>query len=79
MNDLAFHASVHFARGDDLLTISRRLVDIPMSALESNPDIVASVETPEHNQVSAVYGAGVRFSYFDQLARSSCTTTEPVW
>ena len=33
MNELAFQASVHLARGDDLLTISCRLADIPMSAL----------------------------------------------
>jgi hypothetical protein len=33
MNDLAFQASVHLARGDDLLTISRRLADTPMSAI----------------------------------------------
>ena len=33
MNELAFQASVHLARGDDLLTISRRLADTPMSAI----------------------------------------------
>jgi hypothetical protein len=33
MNDLAFQASVQLARGDDLLTISRRLADTPMSAI----------------------------------------------
>jgi hypothetical protein len=33
MNDLAFQASVHLARGDDLLTISHRLADTPMSAI----------------------------------------------
>jgi hypothetical protein len=33
MNELAFHASVHLAHGDDLLTISRRLADTPMSAI----------------------------------------------
>jgi hypothetical protein len=33
MNELAFHASMHLARGDDLLTISRRLAAIPMSAI----------------------------------------------
>jgi hypothetical protein len=33
MNDLAFQASVHLAGGDDLLTISRRLADTPMSAI----------------------------------------------
>jgi hypothetical protein len=33
MNDLAFQASVHLARGDDLLTISRRRADTPMSAI----------------------------------------------
>jgi hypothetical protein len=33
MNDMAFQASVHLARGDDLLTISRRLADTPMSAI----------------------------------------------
>jgi hypothetical protein len=33
MNELAFQASVHLAHGDDLLTISRRLADIPMSAI----------------------------------------------
>jgi hypothetical protein len=33
MNDLAFQASVHLARGDDLFTISRRLAETPMSAI----------------------------------------------
>lgn len=33
MNDLAFQASVHLARGDDLFSISRRLADTPMSAI----------------------------------------------
>jgi len=33
MNELAFQASVHLAHGDDLLTISRRLADTPMSAI----------------------------------------------
>ena len=33
INDLAFQASVHLARGDDLFTISRRLADTPMSAI----------------------------------------------
>ena len=33
MNDLAFQASVHVARGDDLLAISRRLAETPMSAI----------------------------------------------
>jgi hypothetical protein len=33
MNELAFQASVLLARGDDLLTISRRLADTPMSAI----------------------------------------------
>ena len=33
MNELAFQASVLLDRGDDLLTISRRLADIPMSAI----------------------------------------------
>jgi hypothetical protein len=37
MNELAFHASVHFANGDDLLTISRRLSDTPMSAIGEKP------------------------------------------
>jgi hypothetical protein len=35
MNDLAFQASVHVARGDDLLAISRRLSETPMSAIGS--------------------------------------------
>lgn len=35
MNDLAFQASVHIARGDDLLAISRRLAETPMSAIGS--------------------------------------------
>jgi hypothetical protein len=33
MNELAFQASVHLAQGDDLLTISGRLADTPMSAI----------------------------------------------
>jgi hypothetical protein len=33
MNELALQASVHLARGDDLLTLSRRLADTPMSAI----------------------------------------------
>lgn len=33
MNELAFQASVLLARGNDLLTISRRLADTPMSAI----------------------------------------------
>ena len=33
MNELAFQASVLLAQGDDLLTISRRLADTPMSAI----------------------------------------------
>jgi hypothetical protein len=33
MNELAFQASVHLARGDDLLTILRRLANTPMSAI----------------------------------------------
>ena len=33
MNELAFQASVHLARGDDLLTIFRRLANTPMSAI----------------------------------------------
>jgi hypothetical protein len=33
MNELAFQASVLLARGDDLLAISRRLADTPMSAI----------------------------------------------
>jgi hypothetical protein len=33
MNEFAFHASVHLAHGDDLLTISRRMADTAMSAL----------------------------------------------
>jgi len=33
MNELAFQANVLLARGDDLLTISRRLADTPMSAI----------------------------------------------
>lgn len=33
MNELAFQASVLLTRGDDLLTISRRLADTPMSAI----------------------------------------------
>ena len=33
MNELAFQASVLLARGDDLLTISRRLADTPMSPI----------------------------------------------
>jgi hypothetical protein len=33
MNELAFQASVLLARRDDLLTISRRLADTPMSAI----------------------------------------------
>jgi len=33
MNELAFQASVLLERGDDLLTISRRLADTPMSAI----------------------------------------------
>ena len=33
MNDLAFQASVHLARGDDLFIIARRLADTPMSAI----------------------------------------------
>ena len=33
MNELAFQASVHLARGDDLLAILRRLADTPMSAI----------------------------------------------
>jgi hypothetical protein len=33
MNELAFQASVGLARGDDLLTISRRLAETPMSAI----------------------------------------------
>ena len=33
MNELAFQASVLLDRGDDLLTISRRLADTPMSAV----------------------------------------------
>jgi NAD(P)-dependent dehydrogenase (short-subunit alcohol dehydrogenase family) len=37
INDLAFQASVHLARGDDLLTISRRLADTPMSAIGARP------------------------------------------
>jgi hypothetical protein len=38
INDLAFQASVHLARADDLLTISRRLADTPMSAIGSDED-----------------------------------------
>jgi hypothetical protein len=37
MNELAFQASVHLARGDDQLTISRRLADTPMSAIGAKP------------------------------------------
>ena len=33
MNDLAFQASVHLARGDDLRTVARRLAETPMSAI----------------------------------------------
>lgn len=33
MNDLAFQASVHLARGDDLPTVARRLAETPMSAI----------------------------------------------
>jgi hypothetical protein len=33
MNDLAFQASVHIRRGDDLLAISRHLAETPMSAI----------------------------------------------
>jgi len=33
MNDLAFQARVHFAHGDDPISISRRLADTPMSAI----------------------------------------------
>ena len=33
MNDLAFQASVHLARGDDLLALSRRLAETPLSAI----------------------------------------------
>ena len=33
MNDLAFQASVHISRGDDLLATSRRLAGTPMSAI----------------------------------------------
>ena len=33
MNEFAFQASVHLARGDDLPTIARRLADTPMSAI----------------------------------------------
>jgi len=33
MNELAFQASVLLARGDNLLAISRRLADTPMSAI----------------------------------------------
>lgn len=33
MNDLAFQASVHLARGDDLTTVARRLAETPMSAV----------------------------------------------
>jgi hypothetical protein len=33
MNDLAFQASVHITRVDDLLAISRRLAETPMSAI----------------------------------------------
>jgi hypothetical protein len=37
MNDLAFQASVHLARGDDLLTIAQRLAETPMSAIGAKP------------------------------------------
>jgi hypothetical protein len=33
LNDLAFQASVHIGKGDDLLTISRHLAETPMSAI----------------------------------------------
>lgn len=33
MNDLAFQASVHLARGDDLPTVALQLADTPMSAI----------------------------------------------
>jgi hypothetical protein len=37
INDLAFQASMHLARRDDLLTISRRLADTLMSAIGAKP------------------------------------------
>jgi hypothetical protein len=33
MNEFVFQASVHMAHGDDLLAISRRLAETPMSAI----------------------------------------------
>jgi len=37
MNELAFHASVRFAHGEDLVSIASQLSDIPMSAIEIMP------------------------------------------
>lgn len=37
MNDFAFQASHHLARGEDLATIAVRLADTPMSAIGERP------------------------------------------
>jgi hypothetical protein len=62
INDLAFQASVHLARGDDLLTISRRLADTPMSAIGAKPGDYGYPEYAGYSQ-PRTYGFVVRYDF----------------